>query len=226
MSYLVFMRNSSSDKITIGLVDDHQLFVRSLSLLINSFKGYEVVVDALNGDQLLGKLPNSRSQPDILLIDVNMPGRDGISTAAVVSEKYPLTKIVALSMNDDDFSILAMIKAGCCAYLLKGIHPLELEKALDEIHKQGYYNADAYNLNYRRLHQNDGRAAAALSEKERLFLKYAASELTYKEIAARLYVSERTVDGYRESIFQKLNVQSRVGMVLEALKLKLIGLDD
>lgn len=211
------------EKISVGIVDDHQLFVRSLSLLVNSFEGFTAVVDALNGDQLIRRLESMPTPPGILLIDVNMPGKDGIATATIIARDYPLIKMVALSMNDDDLSILSMIRAGCCAYLLKGVHPVELERALGEIHKKGYYNADTYNLNHRRLlaHRPD---TSPLSDKETKFLRLACSELTYKEIAAQLHVSERTVDGYRESVFQKLNVQSRVGMVMEALRLKMVTL--
>ena len=213
------------EKISVGIVDDHQLFVRSLCLLVNSFDGFETVVDALNGDQLLNRLETLPVLPDILLIDVNMPVRDGVATATLITKKYPLIRMVALSMNDDDLTIINMIKAGCCAYLLKGVHPTELEKALGEIHKKGYYNADNYNLNCRRFLQHSHRPTTTpLTEKEIKFLRLACSDLTYKEIAAQLFLSERTIDGYRESVFQKLNVQSRVGMVMEALRLKIVTL--
>lgn len=222
---LLYNMHSQQEKISVGIVDDHQLFVRSLSLLVNSFEGFVTVVDALNGDLLLRRLETIPVQPDILLIDVNMPGKDGVATATIVARDYPLIKMVALSMNDDDLSIINMIRAGCCAYLLKGVHPVELEKALGEIHKKGYYNADTYNLNYRRLLLHADRPDhPPLSAKETRFVQLACSELTYKEIAAQLYLSERTIDGYRESVFQKLNVQSRVGMVMEALRLKMVQL--
>ena len=212
------------EKISVGIVDDHQLFVRSLSLLVNSFEGFVTVMEALNGDLLLSRLENMPAPPDILLIDVNMPVKDGVATATIIARDYPLIKMVALSMNDDDLSIIGMIRAGCCAYLLKGVHPLEFEKALGEIYKKGYYNADTYNLNYRRLLNAHSQQHSPLSEKETRFVQLACSELTYKEIAAQLFLSERTVDGYRESVFQKLNVQSRVGMVMEALRLKMVKL--
>jgi DNA-binding NarL/FixJ family response regulator len=220
------MKKNKHNRTGIGVVDDHQLFVKSLGLLINSFDGFETVVDAVNGDQLLTKLEVLPVLPEILLVDVNMPGKDGAATTAAISGKYPLIKVIALSMNDDDLSIIGMIKAGCCAYLLKGIHPGELEKALQEVSTTGYYNADAHNINYRRLLQHSARQEEMrLSEREIQFLQLACSELTYKEIAAKLFVSERTVDGYRESVFAKMKVQSRVGMVLEALRFKIVRLD-
>jgi len=130
-----------------------------------------------------------------------------------------------LSMKDDDDTILGMIRNGCCAYLLKDIHPYELEKALHEVHTKGYYNGDVYNLNYRRIVRNAlHKDQVVISDREQTFLQLACSDLTYKEIAAKMNLAERTIDGYREALFGKLNVQSRVGMVLEALKLQLVAL--
>jgi len=211
--------------IKIGVTDDQQLFLRSLCTLINTLEPFEVIVDAMNGEELLQKLARAGVLPDILLIDVNMPVMDGVKAAQIITEKYPSIKMAALSMNDDDGVIINMIKAGCCAYLLKGIHPDELQKALMEIHTKGFYNADASNINYRRLlvHSRN-EAASALNDREKTFLQLACSDLTYKQIAAQMYLSERTIDGYRESIFEKLNVQSRVGMVLEGLRRQLITL--
>jgi DNA-binding NarL/FixJ family response regulator len=128
-------------------------------------------------------------------------------------------------MKDDDATIIKMIKAGCCSYLLKDIHPEELNKALHEIHSKGYYNADAANINYRRLLQHQEKQnELQLTEKEKHFLQLACSDATYKQIAAEMHVSERTVDGYRESLFRKLNVQSRTGMALEALRKNIVSL--
>jgi DNA-binding NarL/FixJ family response regulator len=117
-------------KIKIGIVDDHQLFLRSLSLMIATFDNFDIVVEALNGKDLIDKIETKKIELDILLIDVNMPVMDGPTTATYISEKYPLVKTVALSMKDDDATIISMIKAGCCAYLLKDIHPNELRKGI------------------------------------------------------------------------------------------------
>jgi len=211
--------------ISIGAVDDQQLFLRSLCTLIDTIPPFHTVVDALSGEELLRKLAVARPLPDILLIDVNMRGMDGEKTAKAVAKDYPQIKLVALSMKDDDGTIISMIRAGCSAYLLKDIHPDELERALLEIDRKGYYNADACNVNYRRLliHSKQ-EEELRLSEKELKFLQLACSDLTYKQIAGLMYLSERTIDGYRESIFSKLRVQSRVGMVLEGIRRNLIKL--
>jgi len=212
-----------AEKINIGIVDDHQLFLKSLSLMLHTFKDYQVVLEAFNGKDLQEKIKSIKSVPDIILLDVNMPIMNGLETAKWLNENFPSIKIVALSMNDDDHIIIGMIKAGCCAYLMKDTHPNELEKALNEINLKGCYNGDASNINYRRLLKAE-QDNIVLSEKEKIFLQYVCSELTYKEIAARMNLSERTIDGYRENMFHKFNVQSRVGLCLESLRRKIISL--
>jgi DNA-binding NarL/FixJ family response regulator len=213
-------------KITIGLADDQLLFVRSLAQLIDTLPGFEVILEALNGEDLLRKLDLRPTPPDILLIDVDMPVMNGIDTVKRLTQKYANIKMVALTMKDDDATIIQMIRSGCCAYMLKDVHPDELEKALREIDTLGYYNADAYNINRRRLlSYEENQKKLRLSERELTFLQLASSDLTYKQIAGKMNLSDRTIDGYRESLFEKLNVQSRVGMVLEGLRLKMIRLE-
>ncbi|MDR6571015.1 two component transcriptional regulator, LuxR family [Chitinophaga ginsengisegetis] len=210
-------------KINIGIADDHQLFLKSLSLLVSGFAGFHIVAEAMNGREMLDKLAQLPALPDILLLDVNMPVMDGARATEAVLKLYPTVKVVALSMKDNDATIIEMLKAGCCAYLLKDIHPTELEKALTEIYTTGQYNNDASNVNYRRL-LLQSEQKQTLTEREREFLHLACSDLTYKAIAAKMNVTERTVDGYREILFNKLNVQSRTGMVLEALRRQLVTL--
>jgi len=211
--------------IKIGIADDHQLFVKSLGLMLATFYHYQVVVEAANGKDLMGKMKALKDEPDIMLLDVNMPQMNGLETAQWLTEHYPAIKLVALSMNDDDHTIIEMVKAGCCAYLLKDTHPNELEKALNEIAAKGYYNGDASNINFRRLLQSHAKTEALnLTEREKQFLQHACSDMTYKHIASLMGVSERSVDGYRENLFVKFNVQSRVGLCLEAVRRQLVAL--
>lgn len=210
-------------KIKTGIVDDHRLFLKSLTMMLQSFNDYEVVVEASNGRDLQERMNDENNLPEILLIDVNMPVMDGIETAVWVNEKFPQIKLVALSQNDSDKTIIGMIKAGCCAYLLKDTHPNELEKALREIYTKGFYNADESNINFRRLLQFE-KESTKITDREMTFLNLACSDLTYKQIASQMNLSERTIDGYRESLFHKLNVQSRVGLALEAIRKGLVNL--
>lgn len=212
-------------KIKVGLVDDHQLFLKSLSLMLETLKDFEVVIEALNGQDLQRKIKGIKELPDLMLVDVNMPLMNGIETTAWLQEHYPAIKIVALSMNDKEGTIINMFKAGCYAYLLKDVHPTVLEKALHDVSEKGYFNYDCAQLNPARLlGRSHQELPIDLSPKEKQFLPLACSELTYKEIAAEMGVSERMVDGYRESLFKKFGVQSRVGLCLEALRKEFVRL--
>lgn len=210
-------------RITIGVVDDQRLFMNGLSALIDTFPSFEVTLTAINGQDLLDQLEKSPARPEILILDVNMPLLDGPRTASLVKERYPLIRMAALSVKDDDATIIRMIRAGCCAYLLKDINPVQLELALTEISQKGFYNGDLSNLRARELRQYQDNEPH-LTEKERQFVQLSCSDLTYKQIAAKMYLSERTIDGYRESLFEKFQVQSRVGMVLEAIKRQIVNL--
>jgi DNA-binding NarL/FixJ family response regulator len=212
-------------KINIGLVDDHQLFSKSLELMLASFKGFSVVVDARNGVDLQEKIKSVDVLPDILLIDVNMPIMNGAQTAIWMRANYPAVKLAALSMNDNDQSIIDMFKAGCCAYLFKDTHPDDFELALNQIYHKGHYNSDHHRLNFSKLVANQD-SEVHLTEKEKEFLTLACSDKTYRQISVIMKLSERTVDGYRESLFKKFNVQSRTGMALEAIRRGLVKITE
>lgn len=210
-------------KITIGIVDDQHLFLKSLASLIKNFPAFDVVIEADNGKDLGHKLETSAIQPDIMLVDVRMDVMNGPETVKYLGSKFPSIKAVALSTADSDTAVLSMIRAGCCAYLLKDIHPEELEQALIEVHTNGIYNGDSTNIKYRKLlAKARDKEPLVVSQREQEFLKLACSDMTYKEIAKKMILSERTIDGYRDSLFVKFSVKSRVGMVIEALRENLI----
>lgn len=213
-------------KIPIGLVDDHQLFLRSLGLMLSSFENYVVTIEALGGKDLQAKLKSAKILPKIILVDVNMPVIDGIETAKWLQAHYPEIKLVALTVNNSEKAIIGMIRAGCCAYLLKDIHPDELEKALNEISSKGFYNADISNINYRRLIlYEDETKSLNITDKEKEFLELVCEARSNKQIIEIMGVSDRTIDGYCNSLFAKLGVHSRVGLVIEAIKREIVNLN-
>lgn len=210
------------ENIKVGLVDDHQLFSKSLAMMLASMKDITVVVEAVNGLDLQKKMKRA-TVPDIMLIDVEMPQMNGFETAQWLRANFPTIRLAALSMNDRDQTIINMMKAGCCAYLLKGAHPDELEAALHEIHTKGFYNSDSAHVNYRRLMLiSQEQALLHFTEKEIEFLSLACSDMAYEQIATLMKIKLRTVEGYREALFHKFNVQSRTGMVLEAIRRGLV----
>ncbi|QIL40010.1 response regulator transcription factor [Pedobacter sp. HDW13] len=211
-------------KVNIGLVDDHLIFLESLAFMLESFKDYNICVKATNGEDLQRKMKGLDNSPDMMLIDVNMPVMDGIATAKWMRENHPVTKLVALSMNNTDQAIIEMLRAGCCSYLLKDTHPNVFETALAAINKSGEFSGDISHHKLKALISYKEEKKEVFSEREIVFLELACSDMTYKEIAAKMFLSERTIDGYREKLFEKLQVQSRVGMALEAIRRNIVQL--
>lgn len=209
-------------KINIAIVDDHTLFRNGLAALMNEFEELNVIFSAGNGEQMQQMLAKS-PLPDIILMDINMPVMDGFKATDWLKETYPNIKVLALSMFDDEKAVIGMIKNGACGYVLKESKPREVLEAIKTIFSKGVYINELVSgkLLYSIANQEN---APLFSAKEIEFLKLCCSELTYKEIADRMCVSPRTVDNYRESLFQKLNLKSRTGLVLYSIKNQLIRL--
>ena len=213
--------------VKITIVDDHKLFRKGMVGLMNNFKNCKVVCEANHGEELT-RLISSSACPDIVILDINMPVMDGYETAVWLKKNFPQIKILALSMNDSEESIIKMLRAGANGYILKDVDPDELENAINELVLKGFYHSDMVseallnNMNAVSGTVMGGREASGLNDRESEFLRLACTELTYKEIAEKMGVAPRTVDGYREVLFEKLDVKNRVGLVLYAIKNKKI----
>ncbi len=214
----------SKPKHTIAIIDDHLLFAQSLKSLINTFDDFEVTHHALNGKFFIDDLKNTSQLPEIALMDLNMPIMDGFETTEWLNKNYPTIKILALSMDDDENSILKMIRNGAKGYLLKDIHPDILLEALQSLLKEGYYHSKRVSDSLvHSLHPDADLKTPTikLTDRELEFLKLASTEMTYKEVADVMHLSPKTIDGYREQLFKKLKVKNRIGLVLYAIKNKL-----
>lgn len=203
---------------SVIIVDDHNLFGQSLKGLVRSFPEYEVLKVLQNGKELVDYLSAGDSLPDIILLDVRMPVMNGIETMEWIGNNLPNQKVLALTMEDDEETIIKMIRSGCRGYLLKDIEPEEFLFALNCVQETGFYlNEESAVASCSSEKDNKGEK---LSQREVEFLHLACSELTYKEVADEMNLSPKTIDGYRESLFNKLRVRSRVGLVLYAVKIK------
>jgi two-component system, NarL family, invasion response regulator UvrY len=206
---------------TLAIADDHQVVAQAFAELITKFDGYEVLYIAEHGRDLIDQL-TGKPLPDILLLDLNMPVMNGFATAEYFREHFPQVKILALSMMDRDEDVARMIQFGVRGYLLKGCRPSELRQALADIQTKGFYYSEFLTRHLLQSIQAPKAVVSTpknqLNDREQQFLKLSCSDMTYAEIADKMCVSTRTVDGYREAIFQKFNVKSRVGMVMEALR--------
>lgn len=213
----------------VAIVDDHAMFRKGLSTLINMFANYKVLFDAASGKDFIIKLKPPHI-PDIVLLDIVMPDMDGYATAEWIRVNYPEVKILALSTMDSENAIIRMIKHGAKGYILKDSEPAELKLAFDEVLSKGYFYNELItrkvlnSINQLIDFKSGVNTFVKLTNREIEFIKLACSEKTYQEIAKDMFLSERTIDGYRESVFEKLQVKTRVGLVMYAIKNNLVKL--
>jgi len=203
----------------VVIVDDHSLFSGSLEKLINTFSGFHVMYHAKNGKDLQDLFDANEMRPDILLLDINMPVMNGYETALWLNANHPDIKVLALSMEDDESAILKMLYNGAKGYLLKDIHPDMLKDALNELIVKGYYHSDKVAAALlESLKPKAKKKLPPFKDNEIRFMQLACSELTYKEIAAQMNLSPKTIDGYRQELFNRLHIKNRVGLVIYALR--------
>ncbi len=207
------------------IVDDHFLVADSLKMLIGMFSGYNVMYHAKNGYDLQQKMKSETTTPDIILLDVNMPVMNGYDTMEWLAAEHSDIKVLALSMDDDEQMVLKMLSKGANGYLLKDIHPEALKIALNEVMEKGYYHSNkvaATLLNS--LKPKEEIPTIHLKENELKFLQLSCSDLTYNEIAERMFLSPKTIDNYRGDLFKRFKVKNRVGLVIFGLRNKLISI--
>jgi two-component system invasion response regulator UvrY len=211
---------SASKKIQVAIADDHSLLRKALGKLVASFDNYAVLFEADNGKEIKAKILQ-HIIPDVVLLDVNMPDMDGYETVRWLYQNCPQVKVLALSMFSDEKTIIKMLRLGAKGYILKNIDPEELKNALDSVMQKNFYLSEYISgkiisgLN-KDIDKPDEEVT--LTEKEKEFLRLICSEITYKDIATKMFVSPRTVDDYRNTLFEKLKVKSRVGLVMYAMK--------
>lgn len=212
------MYNSKNRK--IGVIDDHRLFRKGLIELIQNFNGYEVVLEAGNGEELLHEL--LELMPDIILLDLKMPKMDGIEAMKAIKKKYPRLKIIVLSMFDDDKFVLHAYQIGANGYLLKNADPAEMELALNEVADNGYYVSPVMSpilakglaAKSYKPHLEEVR----LTNRELEILHLLCEGKTTDEISSQLYLSSRTVEGHRKNLLDKTSSKNATALVAWAFK--------
>jgi two-component system, NarL family, invasion response regulator UvrY len=221
------MKNEILTTIKVALADDHVLLRNALASLINGFDNHQVIFEVSNGKELMLKI-NQGLIPDVLLLDLNMPEMDGFEAANILKDSFPAIHVLMLTMYDSDQVLIRLLQAGVKGFLKKDIHPSELKYAIQSVMQSGYYYSQQTSGKlanfFRTSNGNTKLEKTVLTETEVIFLKLASSEMTYKEIALKMKLNPRAVDGLRDHLFEKLGIKSRVGLVMYAIRHALVRL--
>jgi two-component system, NarL family, invasion response regulator UvrY len=205
----------------IALVDDHMLLRTALANLINGFDGCKVIVEAGNGAELIQQI-EANLKPDLILLDLNMPELDGFETARWIQQNAPDAHVLMLTMYDTELTMIRLLQVGVKGFLKKDIHPSELKFAIKTVMQCGYYytnNTTGKLVNlFRKSQEHSSLLRTMLNDTEIRFLRLACTEMTYKEIAVQMNLNPRAVDNLRDNLFEKLDVKSRVGLAMYAIR--------
>jgi two-component system, NarL family, invasion response regulator UvrY len=216
-----------TNKIKIALADDHVLLRNALAALINNFENCAVIYETNDGEELTGKI-KAGPVPDVVLLDLNMPKMDGFDTAVWINKFYPQVCVLMLTMYDSEMTLIRLLQVGIKGFLKKDIDPAELKFAINSVMKEGYYYSThtagrLANL-FKNSSDNKRLQSLMLNDQEIKFLRFACTDLTYKEVAQKMSLTPRTVDVLRDQLFLKLDVKSRVGLAMVAIKNGIVSL--
>ncbi len=215
-----------SKKIGVLIADDHPLVREGVRKILSTSEDIEVLGEASNGEEVL-KLAAEKN-PDVILMDINMPVLDGIEATKKIKASFPGIKIIALTIHEQEEYLFELIKAGACGYILKDINPDDLVSAVI-----GAYSGRSYlppsmtskvleEFNRLATRPNEKASPRSLTRREMDVLQLVAKGNSNREIAQMLFISEKTVKNHLTSIFQKLGVQDRTQAALHAIKTGLV----
>ena len=202
---------------SIIIVDDHQLISDSLKRLIDSFGDYQVIEQLKNGFELTKYLRN-KPNPDLILLDVKMPVMDGKETMKWLRENHPSQNTLILSVENCEATIIFMIRHGAKGYILKDIGIQKFRTAIDSVLYDGFYHNELVGKALIGEITHKENLNNLFSERELSFLEFVCTDMTYKEIATKMFLSPKTIDGYRENLFKKIGAKNRIGLAIYAIK--------
>lgn len=214
--------NTLNQPVKIALVDDHILLRNALGKLIAGFENCIVVMEVGNGKELSTQL-KAETLPDVILLDLNMPGMDGYDTAVWLRKNYPSIHILMLTMYDSDQALIRLLQSGVKGFLKKDIHPSELKFAIQSVIQSGFYYSQQVSGKMANLFRRSNGSTTDLERimltvQEINFLKMASTDKTYKEIALDMKLNPRAIDSLRDHLFEKLEIKSRVGLAMYAIR--------
>lgn len=213
------------NQISLAIVDDQELFRQGIIALMSKIPQVKLAADASNGAALLQYLATTSSLPDIVLMDMEMPGMNGIELNRALHQQYPDIKVIMLTLYDQGRYVFKMVEEGVCGYLSKSCSMEELQEAIVKVHTSGFFftdlikNALQQSSDFRKkqpLHFNNNVADLTLREKE--IMNLICKEYTNAEIAEKLFISPRTVEGHRNNLLLKTGSKNTAGLVVFAIK--------
>lgn len=214
--------------IKVAIADDHKIFRKGVILSMRPYTNIQFIFEAENGEELIDKLATTEGQPDVILMDLRMPKKDGIETTKYIAKTYPHIQIIALTMFEDERFVSHMMEIGANGYLLKSADPAEIRKAIMEVKSKGYYLNNFVNRILLKKSHSRTKVAPSLSSeitlsaRERDVIKYICMEYTAQEIAQTLEVSTRTVEAIKDRLMEKFGVKNTAGLVFFSVKNNLI----
>ena len=212
--------------IKVAIADDHKIFRKGVILSLRPFTNIKFVLEAENGEELLKGLPDA--MPDVVLMDLRMPQKDGIETTKAISKLYPNIYVIVLSMYEDERFVYHLMENGANGYMLKNAEPQEIRRAIMEVYEKGYYLNNFVNrILLKRSHARQKTVPSlnseiTLNDKERDVLKYICMEFTAQEIAQKMEISARTVEAIKDRLMERFGSRNTAGLVFFAVKNNLV----
>jgi DNA-binding NarL/FixJ family response regulator len=214
--------------INLAIADDHKIFRNGLKATLEDCPDFKLLIEASNGKELIGQLTSHT--PDVILMDIKMPEMDGMQTTTYIHQHFKQIRILALSMHNEDKYIVDMMKAGASGYLLKNAEPEEIIEAIQTVHEKGFYFNEHLSVTLIKQLVGPGsytdsasQQQVDLNEREIEVLKLVCQEHSNQEIADKIFLSVRTVEGYRARLFEKTGSKNLVGLVIFAIKKGIIS---
>jgi two-component system invasion response regulator UvrY len=215
------MKSNNDSNIPIAIADDHPLMIAGLKDIIHELDRFQIQIEASNGKDLIDKLETAKKLPEICILDLSMPILDGYEALKIIKNRWPEIQVIIISMFYNEFTIIQMLRNGAAAYISKDANPTIIQTAITDVLDKGYYHTELATKSLVHL-ANKTNTISKINKQEIEFLKHCCSELSYRQISEVMNVSHRTIDGYRNYLFEKLNVNSRVALVVFALQSGLV----
>jgi DNA-binding NarL/FixJ family response regulator len=212
--------------IKVAIADDHKIFRKGVILSLRPYSAIKFVQEAENGQELLDGL--AASEPDVVLMDLRMPQKDGIETTKIIAKQFPSIHIIALTMYEDERFVSHMMEIGANGYLLKSADPSEIKRAIIEVATKGYYLNNFVNrILLKKSHVRTKiipslNTEITLNDREREVVRYICMEFTAQEIAQKIDVSPRTVEAIKDRLMERFGAKNTAGLVFFAVKNNLI----